>query len=150
MKVGDYYGGNWLSHTDLGELDEAIVTIKDVTTADMEEEDGKEAKTKLAVEFEQFDKALVLNKTNATTLVGLFGDETDDWAGENVTLFIADVEWGGKMVSAIRIKPRQPKGKPIASQRKKKAKASSRAAKASTKTRRPAPVADNDDEADDE
>ena len=78
---------------------------------------GKNADDKWVLYFEEEEKGLVLNKVNMTTIAELYGDDTDDWEGHQVTLFQTKVEFEGKRVPAIRIldeKPRK-KGKPEAS-----------------------------------
>jgi hypothetical protein len=69
-------------------------------------------------------KGVVLNKTNARKVTELAGtDETDDWAGVQVVLFAAMVEFQGDTVESIRIKapavkkaaaPRRPEPDPVA------------------------------------
>lgn len=60
--------------------------------------------------FKGKDKGLVLNKTNATNIATVYGDDTDDWAGGEVTLYEAMVDYQGKTVPAIRVRvpPRKP------------------------------------------
>lgn len=60
--------------------------------------------------FQNKDKGMVLNKTNASNIAGAYGDDTDDWQGAEVELFEAQVDFQGKTVPAIRIRipPRPP------------------------------------------
>lgn len=55
---------------------------------------------------------LVLNRTNADTIAAMYGSETDDWRGSNVTLYPTRVRFGPKMVDAIRIRERVDKAAP--------------------------------------
>jgi hypothetical protein len=55
--------------------------------------------------FNDKQKGMVLNKTNAATIANLYGDDTDEWRGEQITLFSAMVSFQGKTVPAIRVKP---------------------------------------------
>lgn len=55
--------------------------------------------------FQGKEKGLVLNKTNANSIAIGYGFETDDWTGQRIELFSMDVDFQGKMVEAIRVKP---------------------------------------------
>jgi len=54
------------------------------------------------------DKRLVLNKTNATTIAGMHGNETDAWHGHLVTLYPTKAQFGGKSVDCIRVREKAP------------------------------------------
>lgn len=69
---------------------------------------GDDASDKPVVYFRETDKGLVLNKTNATTITGLYGPETDDWIGKKIALFSTEVDFGGKQVLAIRVRMKKP------------------------------------------
>lgn len=73
---------------------------------------GAEQEEKPVVYFEETDKGLLLNKTNANTIAQLHGPETDGWPGKQITLFATDVDFGGKMTLAIRVRMRAPKPAP--------------------------------------
>ncbi len=46
--------------------------------------------------FKGKEKGLVLNKTNANTIIAAYGPETDDWFGQPIILYEAMVEFQGK------------------------------------------------------
>lgn len=54
--------------------------------------------------FEGKEKGMVLNKTNANNIMAVYGDDTDDWHGGELTLFSAIVDFQGRSVEAIRVK----------------------------------------------
>lgn len=54
------------------------------------------------------ERGLVLNKTNATNISLMHGDDTDAWQGKEMVLFTAFVDFQGKTVPAIRIRPVMP------------------------------------------
>lgn len=58
--------------------------------------------------FQGAEKGLVLNKTNATNISMVHGQDTDNWAGRRVTLFPAVTDFNGRTVPCIRVKG--PKG----------------------------------------
>lgn len=49
-------------------------------------------------------KQLVLNRTNATAIKGMFGPETNGWIGKRVTFFKREVDAFGEQTPAIRVK----------------------------------------------
>ena len=58
------------------------------------------------VKFKEHLESLALNKTNAQTLVKLFGDETDNWEGEQVKavlIMVNNPSSGGESIG-IRLK----------------------------------------------
>ena len=57
------------------------------------------------------EKGLVLNKTNSNTIAGIYGPDTDHWAGQSITMFATQTEFQGKAVPCIRIKLQQPAAK---------------------------------------
>lgn len=54
--------------------------------------------------FQGAEKGLVLNKTNATNISMVHGQDTDNWAGRRVTLFPATTDYQGRTVPCIRVK----------------------------------------------
>lgn len=50
-------------------------------------------------------KGMVLNKTNSNNIALLYGPETEDWNGKPIELFEAMVDFQGKTVPAIRVRP---------------------------------------------
>ena len=65
---------------------------------------------KYVVFFKGKDKGLVLNKTNANTIIHVYGDETHDWEGGDLVLFETMVEYQGQRKPGIRcmVPPRKP------------------------------------------
>jgi len=74
--------------------------------------DDKELRPALA--FAGTDRKLALNKTNIGSLVEFFGGETDDWVGQKVSLVGDYTQYQGKTVKALRIRPSDGSGSPIA------------------------------------
>lgn len=69
--------------------------------------------TKLILFFDGHEKGLVLNKTNATNIAFVYGDETNDWIGQQIVLFEAMVEFQGKTVAAIRVRMPQSRDRQV-------------------------------------
>ena len=108
--IHDNYGTRFLSAPDLKgkEWTGKIVETHDETFTD----DGVERK-KTIVTFENFPKPLVLNKTNALSIAKILDfDDTDDWIGGQLIVYPDLVQFGGKVVDAIRVKaPKAPPDK---------------------------------------
>jgi len=64
---------------------------------------------KLILYFQGKDRGMVLNRTNSNNIAAAYGDEIDDWSGQDIVLFEAMVDFQGKTVPAIRVRPPQPK-----------------------------------------
>lgn len=92
------------------------VTIKEVATDELGQ--GADKETKFVVHFDEYDKGLVLNKTNANLIASQHGQDTEEWIGKRVVLTVEDVSFQGKITPAIRIRrparpttpPRKPAG----------------------------------------
>ena len=66
---------------------------------------------KLVLYFQNKEKGLVTNRTNADRIAYLYGTNTDSWIGREITLYTDMVNFQGKVTEAIRVKPpakRQP------------------------------------------
>jgi hypothetical protein len=98
MNINDTFPSNYLKASDLQNR-EVTVTISHVVNEKM----GQDIKPILY--FQNKQKGVVLNKTNAMTVAGMYGPETDHWAGRQVTLMSVWTDFQGKQVQAIRIKP---------------------------------------------
>lgn len=60
--------------------------------------------TKPVLFFENRKKGLVLNKVNSNNIALVYGDETDDWAGQELVIYPTMVDFQGRSVPAIRVK----------------------------------------------
>jgi hypothetical protein len=105
MKVSQAFPSNFLKADDL-QGRPAIVTIE---TAELEEiGQGRDKEQKLILGFRGKSKKLVCNKTNANTIAKLYGDDTDGWIGQRITIMPREVEFQGEMVLAIRVSLQAP------------------------------------------
>lgn len=60
------------------------------------------------------EKGFVLNKTNASVIADMYGDDTDTWDGKHITLRPTRVDFKGERVDAIRVEFHdQPKEVPV-------------------------------------
>lgn len=80
---------------------------------------GRDKEMKPIVYFDGKEKGLVLNKTNAKTIINLTGSaETEDWNGFALRLYATHVEFAGESVEAIRIKAAPASGHAPAARRR--------------------------------
>ena len=104
MDINATYPSKWLRAADIGGR-----TVKvEIHSVDMEQfQDGT---SKPAVYFKNKDKALILNKTNATTIAASYGNDTDAWAGKPLELFSMKVQGPSGLVDGLRVRvPDEPK-----------------------------------------
>ncbi len=97
VKVTEVYtAANYLNANDIAKP--INTTIAGVTVESM-----KDGKKKIVVVLAGLEKSLVLNKTNAKTLAQKFGEDTNDWAGKEISLAAVPVEFQGAMTKGLRI-----------------------------------------------
>ena len=97
MNINDAFPSNYLRSSDLQNQD--IVVQMD--RLQYEEIGGDEL---LVLYFLGKKKGIVLNKTNAQTIAGLHGPETDAWHGKTIILWATQVDFKGQSVPCIRVK----------------------------------------------
>ena len=106
MKLSTAFPSKYLKASDLNDQD-LIVTIRDCDMEDIGIIGKKEVKPVLY--FKETAKGLVLNKTNASVIEKLYGDDTDAWLGKPIALWPNhDIEFQGEVVSAIRVRAKAP------------------------------------------
>ncbi len=100
--ISELYPSKYLSAADLQNKDVAVT----INRVEMEEfEDNGRKVTKPVVYFQGSAKAMIFNKTNATTVADITGqDDTDHWGGARICLYPTMVQFGSKMTEAIRVK----------------------------------------------
>ena len=97
MNITGAFPSSYLKAADL-QGRRATVTIDRVAMEDI----GDDHKPVLY--FQGKEKGVVLNKTNANMITEITGsDETEDWRGHAVMLYVAKVDFQGRRVDAIRI-----------------------------------------------
>lgn len=101
MNVNSIFPSAYVSAADLNGQD-VPVTVRNCVIEDVTNESKTEPLPVLY--FEGMQKGMVLNKTNAATISGMYGDETDLWAGRSITLYPTETSWQGKMVPCVRVR----------------------------------------------
>lgn len=108
MKISEAFPSKYLKADELE--GDVTYTIREVQMETIGQ--GQDADEKPVVYFEETEKGLALNKTNANTISGLHGGDTDYWTGKKITLFSTEVDFQGRQTLAIRIRMRKPAPKP--------------------------------------
>ena len=106
MRISSAFPSQYLKAADL-QGQRVGVTMSHVTMEDI----GGDLKPILY--FQGKEKGLVLNKTNANTIAGAYGDDTTEWTGKAIQMYEAMVDFQGRQVAAIRVhiartQPAQP------------------------------------------
>jgi hypothetical protein len=96
------FPSRWLVAADLPDNGQ-VATIRRVQYEEVVAGDEKPV-----VYFQEFAKGLILNRTNCLTVASIYGDHTDDWEGQPITLFPTQVDFQGKQVDGIRVRNRKP------------------------------------------
>jgi len=103
--ISDLFPNRFLRPGDLGDQDN-VFTIDRVATENLGHGDRKELKA--IVYFKEIEKGFVLNKTNATTISNMYGDQTSRWAGNKIALYVTEVSFQGTSMLGIRVRMRPP------------------------------------------
>src|SRR6185436_3542211 len=69
---------------------------------------GAEKEKKPVLYFQKATKGLVLNRTNAMTIAGLYGDEADEWGGKRISIYPTRIRAFGAMQDTIRVREEIP------------------------------------------
>jgi hypothetical protein len=97
MNINEAFPSKYLKAADLQDREVAVV----IGRVEME---TIGTDRRMLLYFNGKDKALVCNKTNATSIAKGYGQDTDNWVGKPIVLFPAHVDFKGESVEAIRIK----------------------------------------------
>jgi hypothetical protein len=98
MNIDELFPSKFLKASDL-QGQQPTVTIDRLEIQDIGDD------RKAVCYFHGKEKGVVMNKTNSTNLSQQYGKETGNWIGKCVTLFTAWVDFNGKSVEAIRMRP---------------------------------------------
>lgn len=99
MKIGTAFPSKYLKASDLNDKPWVL-------TMDRLEIEGVGASKdqRPIVYFLKTEKGLVLNKTNSNIIARLYGEETDQWMGNQIELYPTMVDFQGDQVEAIRVR----------------------------------------------
>lgn len=98
MKLSDAFPSNYLKSDDLQDQDVPVV----IGACTIEMLGGER---KLVLSFQGMKKQMICNKTNAGRIAYLYGEETDGWLGKEIVITSEFVEFQGKTVKGLRVRP---------------------------------------------
>ncbi len=98
MKLSEAFPSNYLKSDDLQGRQIPVV----IATAEREKVGDD---MRLVLSFQNKKKTMICNKTNAKRIAFLYGEETDDWVGKEITIVAEMVEFKGETVMGLRVKP---------------------------------------------
>jgi hypothetical protein len=109
MKVSQMIKSKFLRKDDIE--DDTPATIKKLSLEDMPGDSGDQ---RFVLFFKGQDKGMVLNTTTIRMLEKAFGDESDDWVGKSVIIYVdPNVSYKGQVVGGLRLRPTSPKKTPL-------------------------------------
>ena len=82
------------------------MTIKGVHHLDVTSDRGTERKP--VIVFDETDKPLILNVTNARAVARLYGADTDGWIGKAITVYTVEVKGKDGPQRRLRVKEPMP------------------------------------------
>ena len=103
MKRKDAFPSTYLGQQDIGKGTELAV-IEDVRLEEIKSDHGMEDKPVMYFRGDSL-KPMIVNNTNFQTIEGSYGDETDDWRGKEVELYVdPGIMFGQKRVGGVRVR----------------------------------------------
>ena len=102
INMSQAFPTKYLSANDV--TDQGItVRIQSVQMEQVDQDTTKPAKP--VVYFQGEHRGMVLNVTNNNTIMDMYGADSDGWVGRDIVLFKTAVDFQGRMVNAIRVRP---------------------------------------------
>ena len=99
--VGDTWNYLNAKNVKSEELVDTDLTIKNAEVKKLGQ--GDEARNKIVLSFGETEKRLALNSTNSKIIAEEYGDDTDEWAGKQITLSVVKKNFAGKLVDGIQV-----------------------------------------------
>lgn len=105
MKTSDMIESKYLKKENFD--DDQTCTIKGIKQENLGREDSPEMRW--VIYFKEYPKGMVMNITTIRVLEASFGDETNDWIGKKVTVYVdPSVSFQGRVVGGLRIRVPKP------------------------------------------
>ena len=105
----EIFESDWLGSIDLGGKD-LTVTIQLVEKAEVFNPKTNGKSFKLAFRFKGQQKGMIVNRTNATTISKLYGNEASAWNGKSITLYPTTCKVGRETTTCLRVREKVPGG----------------------------------------
>lgn len=79
---------------------DTVVTITGVRFAEV----GEDKTRKGVIDTKEFDRGFVVNRTNLLRIIAQHGHETEDWVGQQITLYPSETDFAGRTVPCVRVR----------------------------------------------
>ena len=118
MNIDQAFASKYLKSEDI--VKPVKVTVADCVMEEVSQGEGKPKESRAILVFHPVPflpnrerTAMVLNATNANTMKGAFGNDTDAWIGQQIGVYVdPNIAFGGKIVAGLRIKSLVPVAEP--------------------------------------
>ena len=108
MNYQKFFPSKYINAADLDGQEDVLVTVRALGEEEIQNPEGG-TEQKPVLRFENAAKGLILNRTNADTIAGLYGADIEHWTGKQILLFVEKgVHAFGKKWDVIRIRDRIP------------------------------------------
>jgi hypothetical protein len=87
VNIEQLFPSKYLKAIDL-ETEEAMATLSNFVVEPVRDVQSGKDEDQPVVHFDEFEKGLILNRTNAESIAALHGRDTEAWAGKRITLFV--------------------------------------------------------------
>ncbi len=103
-----FFPGKYLGIIDVDGKEEILFTIRALRQDDVQNPDGG-TEQKPVLSFEETDKGLILNRTNADSVAALHGPDVNNWAGQKILLYTEKGLYAyGKKWDVLRVRDYLP------------------------------------------
>lgn len=109
MKKHEAFPSKYLKTEDLNGKD-ATLTIDQVGRQAFKNDNGQE-ESKIIVCFKETNKLWVLNQANWDTIEALYGEDSEDWLDQKITVYPTKTRFGTKVVPCIRVRDKVAKSR---------------------------------------
>lgn len=99
VNVKKFVSAKYLSAKNLGDNRGKICSIDAAFTDVINEEE------KLIIRLGGIDSPMVLNQTNLSILIAEWGENTDDWINNKVSVNVVKVTYNGNLVDGLQLNP---------------------------------------------
>jgi hypothetical protein len=103
MHVRELFPSKFVTAEDLGRQEHQAV-IAGIRI----EKVGQQEEQRPVLHFQGHTKGMVLNRTNAKRIAEVFGDDTDRWMGQTITLYPSETEYAGEVTPCVRVRVTAP------------------------------------------
>jgi hypothetical protein len=103
MNIGAAFPSKYLKAANIPEDRPVQVRIYRVEQEDVSGK-GAAKEVKPVLYFVGKEKGMVLNKTNAQAIANAYGQETTEWRGKPVEIYVGETQYAGDVVACLRIR----------------------------------------------